>query len=128
MAIVNTNPDLVRMLQMALEKNGFVVLIIHIEDLRLGTANFDSMLEQHDPRVIVYDVAPPYEQNSRFLAHLRTKTDLRGRKFVLTSVNVKRMQQIAGLDERVYEVVGREKDISEIVRAVKEASRARATR
>ena len=75
-AIVNTNPDLVRMLQIALEKHGFVCLC----------------------------------------------------KFVLTSVNVKRMQEIAGIDERVYEVVGRDKDISEVVRAVKEASRARATR
>ena len=127
-AIVNTNPDLVRMLQIALERAGFVVLILHIEDLRLGASNFDAMLAQHDPRVIVYDVAPPYEQNWRFLAHLRNKTDFGGRQFVLTSVNVKRLQQVVGKDERVYEVVGDNRDLNQIVRAVKEASRARAIR
>lgn len=127
-AVVNTNPDLVRLLQMALEQVGFIVLIIHIEDLRLGTTDFDAMLSQHDPRVIVYDVAPPYEQNWRFLDHLRNKTDFRGRQFVLTSVNVKRLEQVVHKDERVFEVAGRPDDIAVVVRAVKEASRARPTR
>lgn len=127
-AIVNTNPDLVRLLQMALERAGFVVLIIHIEDLRLGTTDVDAMLRQHNPRVIVYDVAPPYEQNWRFLRHLRSATDFRGRQFVLTSVNVKRVHETVGKDESVYEIVGHRDDIDRVVRAVKEASRARATR
>ena len=127
-AIVNTNPDLVRRLQMALEKAGFVVFIVHIEDLRLGTTDVDALLGQHDPRVIVYDVAPPYEENWRFLEHLRNATDFRGRQFVLTSVNVKRLQEQVGKDESVYEVLGYPKDIDAVVRAVKEASRARPTR
>ena len=127
-AVVNTNPDLVRLLRVALEAAGFVVLIIHIEDIKLGTADVDMLLSQHDPRVIVYDVAPPYEQNWRFLGHLRAATDFRGRHFVLTSVNVKRLNDIVHRDESVYEVAGEPTDIAQVVRAVKEASRARATR
>jgi len=127
-AVVNTNPDLVRLLRVALESAGFVVLIIHIEDIKVGTTDMEMMLDQHDPRVIVYDVAPPYEQNWRFLAHLRTHTAFKGRQFVLTSVNVKRMRDIVGRDDSVYEVAGQQQDIAEVVRAVKEASRARPTR
>jgi hypothetical protein len=127
-AIVNTNPDLVRMLRVGLEQAGFIVFEIHIEDIKLGEANVDSFLHQHDPRVIVYDVAPPYEQNWRFLDHLRTATSFRGRYFVLTTVNLKRVEAIVGPDETVYEVIGERNDLDRIIRAVREASRARPTK
>jgi hypothetical protein len=44
------------------------------------------------------------------------------------SVNVRHAEEVVGDDESVYEIVGEEHDISEVVRAVKEASRARPTR
>jgi CheY-like chemotaxis protein len=127
-AIVNTNPDLVRILRMSLEKAGYVVFVLHVEDIKMGAADVDSFLRQHDPKVIVYDVAPPYEMNWRFLDHLRSATGFEGRQFVLTSVNVRRVREIVGTDETVYEVAGEPDDIAAVIRAVKEASRARATR
>ena len=127
-AVINTNPDLVRLLRMNIERAGFVVFVIHIEDIKLGSADVDSLLRQHDPRVVVYDVAPPYDMNWRFLDHLRTSTGFTGRHFVLTSVNAERLQEIVGAEESVYEVVGLDEDIGQVVRAVKEASRARPTR
>jgi DNA-binding response OmpR family regulator len=127
-AIVNTNPDVVRLLRVNLERAGFVVFEIHIEDIRLGTTNVDSFLDQHDPKVIVYDVAPPFDQNCRFLEHLRSATGFKGRQFVLTTVNRRRVEELVGLDETVYEVVGEPEEIEQVIRAVREASRARATR
>src|SRR5437868_2843885 len=97
-AIVNTNPDLVRMLRVRLEQAGFIVFEIHIEEIKLGAANVESFLHQHDPRVIVYDVAPPYDQNWRFLDHLRTATLFQGRHFVLTTVNLRAVEKIVGPD------------------------------
>jgi hypothetical protein len=38
------------------------------------------------------------------------------------------LREVVGRDEHVYEIVGKPIDLEEIVRAVKEASRARATR
>lgn len=127
-AVVNTNPDLVHMLQIELERAGFVVLVLHIEDIRLGSTSIEDVLAQHDPRVIVYDVVAPYEQNWRFLSHLRNATAFKGRRFVLTSMNVRRLEEIVGIDETVYEVAGLPSDIQAVVRATKEASRARPTR
>lgn len=127
-AIVNTNPDLVRLLRMALERAGFIVFEIFIEDIKLGAANVDAFLSQHNPKVIVYDLAPPYDVNWRFLDHLRTATDFKGRRFVLTSVNVRNAEEVVKGDESVYEIVGEDTDIAEVVRAVKEAARARPTR
>jgi DNA-binding response OmpR family regulator len=127
-AVVNTNPDLVRIMRITLEKAGFVVFEFHIEDIKLGAADVDSLLKQHDPKVIVYDLAPPYDMNWRFLDHLRTATGFKGRQFVLTSVNVRHAERVIKGDESVYEVLGEEEDMAKLVRAVKEASRSRPTR
>ena len=127
-AVVNTNPELVRVLRVSLERAGFVTFAVHIEDIKTGEANVKSLLDEHNPRVVVYDLAPPYDVHWRFLDHLRKSTDFRDRRFVLTSVNVRAAQRIVDMEETVYEVVGQDADILEVVRAVKEASRARPTR
>ncbi|HVX41712.1 MAG TPA: hypothetical protein VHB25_19280 [Gemmatimonadaceae bacterium] len=127
-AVVNTNPDIVRLLRIELERAGFIVLVMHIEEIKRGEANVESFLRQHDPRVIVYDVAPPYDLNWRFLDHLRRSTLFGGRQFVLTSVNVERVRKIVGTDETVFEVAGEPQDLDQVLRAVREAARARPLR
>lgn len=127
-AVINTNPDLVRLLRMNIERAGFVVLELHIEEIKLGLTNVETAFREHDPKVVVYDVAPPYDVNWRFLAHLRASPVFAGRHFVLTSVNPKRLRDVVGNEESVYEIVGEPEDVAAVVRAVKEASRARPTR
>jgi hypothetical protein len=127
-AIVNTNPDIVWLLRLALQKAGFIVVVAHIEDIKQGSIDVESFLREHDPRVVVYDVAPPYEENWRFLDHLRLATGFTGRRFVLTTVNSRRLEEAVGPDESVHEIAGEAGDIDAVLQAVKEASRARATR
>ena len=122
-AVINTNPDLVELLKARIEAAGFVVLVMHVEDIRAGL-DLESVLEQHDPQVIVYDVVMPYERNWRFLQHLR-ETTLRERRFVLTTPNEKGVRQLVGKDQKVYEVLDDRGDVDDIVQAVREAARAR---
>jgi len=122
-AIVNTNPDIVELLKAKIEMAGFVVLVIHIADIRAGL-DLSGVLAAHDPRVIVYDVVAPYDRNWRFLQHLR-ETTLKGRTFVLTSPNADAMMKRVGRDEKVYEVLDGGGDLDAIVQAVREAARAR---
>lgn len=124
-AVVNTNPDLIELLKVHIEKAGFVVLVIHIRDIRQGL-DIGAVLAQHDPQVIVYDVVFPYESNWRFLQHLR-ETTFKGRRFVLTTPNEAGIRQLVGKDERVYEVLDARADTDTIVQAVREAARARPT-
>ena len=126
-AVVNTNPDLVELLKAKIEHAGFVVLVIHIEDIRKGL-DIENVLEQHNPRVVVYDVVAPYDRSWRFLDHLRTATAFRGRKFVLTSPNPVNVHRVVGADETVYEILGQDADLNTVVQAVREASKARPTR
>ena len=124
-AVVNTNPDLLELLKVHIEKAGFVVLVIHIHDIRQGL-DIGAVLAQHDPQVIVYDVVFPYESNWHFLQHLR-ETTFKGRQFVLTTPNEAGIRQLVGKDERVYEVLDARVDTDTIVQAVREAARARPT-
>ena|SRR5687767_432359 len=125
-AVVNTNPDLVELLKARIEAAGYVVLVIHIADIRAGL-DLEAVLRQRDPKVIVYDVVAPYERNWRFLEHLR-ETSFNGRQFVLTSPNERALSRLVGKDEKIYEIVEDGSDIDAIVQAVREAARARPTR
>lgn len=126
-AVINTAPDTVDLLRQALERAGFVVVSTYTHALRTGEVNLESFMRVHQPKVIVYDIAPPYERNLAFFQNLR-QTTLRDCRFVLTSVNVARVATLLGRDERVYEVVGHDEDLADVVRATREAARARDTR
>ncbi|HTI43373.1 MAG TPA: hypothetical protein VL693_16215 [Vicinamibacterales bacterium] len=124
-AVINTNPDLVELLKARLETAGFVVLILHIAEIRQGL-DLSAVLEAHQPSVVVFDVVMPYDRNYRFLQHLR-ETSLKGYRFVLTTPNAVALVKIVGRDEKVYEVLDDSADIDAIVQAVREAARARPT-
>jgi len=127
-AVINSTPDIVDMLRIALEYAGFVVVSALTFEVRDGEANLEELIRQHEPGVIVYDVAPPYEANWRLFEHISAMPIMRGRQFVVTSTNAKHVSALAGREHHIYEVVGKPYDLDEIVRAVKEASRARPTR
>jgi response regulator RpfG family c-di-GMP phosphodiesterase len=122
-AVFNTSDDIVEMLGFALERAGFLVVTGHITDMVRGSFDVQRFVAQHDPRVIVYDIAPPYERNWQFLQHLRHMPDIAGRAFVLTSTHAARVREFTGVkDERILEILGKPYDIEEIVSAVRAAA------
>ena len=126
-AILNSNDDLVEMLRHLLEQIGFVTVTGHIDDVRRGELDLVNFVKQHEPNVIVYDLVPPYDRSWNYLHLLRESEPLRGRPFVLTSVNATRAREVVGDSEMVYEVVGKQVDLDAIVAAVRGASKARPT-
>ncbi|HVL68236.1 MAG TPA: hypothetical protein VM364_13315 [Vicinamibacterales bacterium] len=118
-AILNSNDDTVEMLRMAFENEGIVAVSAHVSDLRRGEIDFSGFLREHDPRVILYDLVPPYERSWLFLQHLRGTSAGADRHYVLTSTNPARVRQIAGIDEQVFEIIGKPYDLNLIVEAVK---------
>lgn len=126
-AIINTSPDTVALLSNLLERAGFVVVSTFTHSLRDGHVDLESFLRMHRPRVIVYDIAPPYERNWMFLQNLRS-TVLSGYQFVLTTTNPARVEPFVKGDERIYEVVDKQGNLDEILRATREAARSRPVR
>jgi len=127
-AIINSSPDTVELLRSVLQHAGFLVVCGYTFDIRDGRLDITAFVEQHRPRVIVYDIAPPYEANWRLFNHIRGLDVMRQIRFVITSVNPAHVEGLVGRDEHVYEVVERPLDLDRIVTAVKEAARARPTR
>ena len=125
--VVNTTPDAVDLLKDVLEQAGFLVVSTFTWLIQGGKVDIEALLRTHQPKVIVYDIAAPYDRNWAFFVHLREHV-FKQVRFVLTSMNVKHVEGLAGRDERIYEVVGKPHDLDEIVRAAKEAVRARPTR
>ena len=128
-AVINTSPDVVDMLRLTLEHAGMVVVSALTYEIRDGEVDIERFVALHRPRVIVYDVAPPYENNWRLFQHIRALAIMEGIQYVITTTNARQIEQYAKGDEhRIYEIVGKPFDLGEIVTAVKEALRARPTR
>ena len=120
-AILNSNDDTVELLRTVLELEGIVVVSAHVSDLRRGQFDFSGFLSEHDPKVVIYDIPPPYDRSWLFFEHLKGLPTMKGREFVLTSTNPARVQQVAKPDQPVHEIIGKPYDLQLITEAVKKA-------
>lgn len=124
-ALFNSKTDAIALLTKLLDSAGFTVVSAPIPEGRQGGRNFDALMTQHDPSVVVYDIAPPYAVSWELFQGLRARPTMCDCRFVLTAINAEEVERLAVRDERIYEVVEKGSDLSEFVHAVKEAARAR---
>ena len=119
-AVINSNADTVEMLRFALQLEGFESVTAHIEEIKRGLLDFPRFLEEHDPRVVIYDIPPPYDQNWEFLKLLRTTYAMRDRAVVVTTTHKGHLEQLGGPTDAI-EIVGKPYDVDQVIRAVRQA-------
>jgi|SoiMethySBSTD1v2_1073268.scaffolds.fasta_scaffold1735468_1 DNA-binding NtrC family response regulator len=118
-AVINTNDDVVDMLRTILEHEGVDSVPGHVIDFKRGKADFEEFVERHNPKAIIYDIAPPYRENWEFFQALSQSEAGKNRRWVLTTTNKKLVTQAAGKDIGAYEISEKPYDLNEIVQAVK---------
>jgi CheY-like chemotaxis protein len=121
-AIFNTSPDTVEMLRIVLEQAGFVVMGLYTYEARDGRINIENIFNQHEPDVVIYDIAPPYDKNWREFRHMCSMPALAKRKFVLTTTNMQRVREAVDNPPEMFEIVGKPYDLGVIVEQVKKLS------
>lgn len=127
-AVINSTPDTIEMIRIFLQYAGLVVVSAYTHDIREGRTDIRAFMAEHRPRVVVYDIAPPYDQAWQFFQHIRATPAMQGVRFVITSTNAAHVQRLAGKDDLVYEVIGKPYDLERIAQATKEALKARPVR
>jgi DNA-binding NtrC family response regulator len=119
-AIIDTSEDIAALLKEILEDEGFRTAVAYVPDLKRGQPEPATFLLEHDPRVIVYDVAVPYEENWQFFQTIARSEAASGRRFVLTTTNKPVLESMVG-PTGAYELVGKPFDLDEIAGAVHRA-------
>ena len=120
-AVVNSSPDTVDLLRHVFEHARYTVVSTYTWALRDAEVDPEAFLRQHAPDVVVYDVAPPYEENWRLFQHFCSMPINHGRKFIITTTNEKHVRAIVGEGPVLHEIIGKPYDLDLVVKAVEKA-------
>ncbi len=120
--VFNTNSDIVDMLRLALGEEGYRVGSEHITSFRRGEADVLEMLDQTKPRVVIFDVAPPYQANWAFFRLVSATAVGQAVRWLVTTTNVRALVEEAGesAPNDPIEIWGKPYDLDLIVERVKE--------
>jgi two-component system, OmpR family, response regulator ResD len=122
-AVVNSSQDVTEILRLFLEHAGYVVVTAYTQDIRDGDVDLPALIRQYQPRVIVYDIALPYDINWRLFETIRDSPACVGVRFVLTTTNILQVQKIVGPAIHVLEIVGKPYDLDLLLQMVDSAMR-----
>jgi DNA-binding NtrC family response regulator len=119
-AVINSNEDLIEVLRIVLTQAGLETVVAHVPDIKRGREDLLSFVAQHEPAVIVYDIAPPYEENWNFLRLLQNLQIMQGRRWVLTTTNKRALDALVG-DTGSFEILGKPYDTDRVLTSVLKA-------
>ena len=123
-AVINTNDDLVDAVKNRLLDEEYEVVTAHIRDLKSGRQDFADFLRAHQPVVVIYDIAIPYDDNWTFFNMLRSLPGSAGQRFIVTTVNKRSLDRLVGGTSAVELVGGHADDFDPLIQAVRDALRA----
>jgi CheY-like chemotaxis protein len=121
-AVINSNDDILEIITAALTDEGYIAASAHARAFRLGQESLSQFIDEHAPQVLLWDIAPPLEVNWQFFQEIKDLPIMQGRRFVLTSTNVRRLRELVGNEaDGAIEIIGKPYELEEIFRAIQKA-------
>jgi DNA-binding NtrC family response regulator len=122
-ALINNSEDLLKILQAFLAAEGIPAVIEHLPRFKRGEVSIAQFLTAYDPRVVVWDIPPPYDANWEYFQYVQQLPEAQGRQFVLTTTNLVLLHETAGPEVTAIEAVGKPFDLEDIRQAIRQAGK-----
>ncbi len=118
-AIVDTSEELAELLCLVAESAGGQPVVTYVPDLKRGQPDPAAFLTAHDPRLLFWDIALPYEENWAFFQQVCQSAAGQGRAYLLTTANKRVLEQLVG-PTPAHEVVGKPWDLDALIARVQQ--------
>jgi DNA-binding NarL/FixJ family response regulator len=128
-AVLSSSVDATDILCRRISSLGCRVVSATLRDLRENRVEPGTFMRMHDPAVVVFDLSPPYALNWHLLKRLQAARCRTPRRFVISAINPRHVDEIMRGSDTVYELAGKAADLARITLTVKgllQARRARA--
>ncbi|MBI2759884.1 MAG: hypothetical protein HYX51_00460 [Chloroflexi bacterium] len=113
-AVFDPDPSLLRLLELALSDEGYTVVTAGIGVV----VETIALLETHRPRLVLYDIAPPYVQSRDDLERVQRAVSSWDCRFVLMTTNRLALEQEIGRVD-VCDVVDKPFNLDTVLTAVR---------
>jgi len=123
-AVLNSNQDVLRLIHDVLQDEGYAVVTDHIHNFKDGDENLIDFLTKHRPALLLYDLAPPYQENWNFLQLLCRIPEVSSLPMVLTTVNKNALETVVGKTD-AFEILGTHDNLVPVVEAINRALHSR---
>ena len=121
-AILNSSSDTLDLLKVWFESCGMRVHTAAVREFRLRHADIKEWLSGTRPEVVIFDIAPPYDENSAFLQRLRMDGTLVGIPIIVTTTNDRIVRKwVKNADVPIHEIVGKPYDLEALTGSVVKA-------
>ncbi|MHB8575004.1 MAG: response regulator [Dehalococcoidia bacterium] len=119
-AVINSSPDVVDMLELALQDEGYHTVGATLGELLQSEQSLLTFLDEHDPHLIIYDVSPPYPRNWDRFQVVREVETFRNRRVMLTTTDKNALDRLIGPTDS-YEVFSKPFELDILLSAVRQA-------
>jgi DNA-binding NtrC family response regulator len=119
-AVINTSEEIAEVLELLFQLEGLTTARAYVVDFKRGRQDLTAFLTEHDPRIIIWDIAIPYQENWEYLQKAWRLPAMQARPIILTSTNERAVQELVGAVD-IIEIVGRPFDQQVLLRAVQRA-------
>ena len=118
-AVINTSMELVEVLEMALIDAGYRTVSLFTLQIKRDQVDLDDFLMKHQPDLVVYDIAIPYEENFELFVKLKSQCRNFAIPTLLTTTNKNVLEALVG-PTGAFEVIGKPFDLNVLLYSIKE--------